>query len=304
MASVTGVSVPLNNFSAQCYPQQESERRVIQGEAVVGLAGYTLKRAEFFLHPKYSALLTGIQMIRAKEEGYLKGFSVFMGTLFVAASPAWGIVRVVGGGVPTLAGLAGTALVGTAYVIQELVLKIKSAVHQTPPEEIREHLTKLFVTRMHLILQKLDDQGRTFFKDNPDQLISIALISVTFLSRNVEGDQIRVGDELLGFNKIKKMDNERKQYFTEVCAIKNLIRDMHLGPDDEHAWQWLLTQTTKLTPEELETVALQVDDLEEGWTAVPKSEKLEVELMSRVICLSKKITEDPVFQRLWHQSLN
>ena len=137
--SLTGISTPTTNPHAKAAPARAVSGQVISPELIKATASFTKRHGEFFSHPKYSLFVNGIRMLGEKDGGYFKGLSTFLGGLCILASPGWGVVRVVGGGVPAAVGAAATGVAATAFGIQELIRSIPH-LRQASPKELRQHL--------------------------------------------------------------------------------------------------------------------------------------------------------------------
>ena len=66
------------------------------------------------------------------------------------------------------------------------------------------------------------------------------LLTVVFLSRNLEGDQIEDGDGIIQKSEVDKMDAKAQDYFKRVGLMKTNLRDLKLSPDENLAFSTLI----------------------------------------------------------------
>lgn len=234
--------------------------------------------------------------------------------LFVLAAPTIGTYLVVRSLPRAVVGGLGTAALAPLYTIEWLGHQVKNLTKSLQSSESQrkeqlEHLMGQFVNRMKERMFKGTPQEAIFFKQHPDLLINVSVVSVAFMSRR-EPIGLKVGNGLLTMEQIGGQDVNRKQYIQDVIAIKEAISQLPLSDDEDEAWNQLKEMSNcKLDTSNFPT--------EEGWEMVP-DQKEYIQLAERqnptinphiihilVIgyLLARDITHDPVFQRLWEKSL-
>jgi hypothetical protein len=279
-----GYYVSFNEVTVPQLLAMQSHARVLPAAGpllTVASANLTVRSAQFLFSPKYSLLVIGIKEI-ANDHGYLKGLGSAIGTLMILASPTWAAIRLAVGVPGMIIGAAGTVISSLVWGTQSAVQKIQNP---SEADTKRKELTELFVRRMHTILNDMPYNKIHYFKEHVDQLITIAFITVGFLSRKDEGKRLLVGGQLLRQSDVNNQDEIQKGYFDSVYEIKQAIRSLRLSDDDEHAWHYLLNliENPPEDANERETVELLTGY---AWT------------------LAEAVTEDTVFQETWKASLN
>jgi hypothetical protein len=203
--------------------------------SVADAANFTYRAGEFLLSPKYSLLINGIKLIAGdKNQGYLSGFGTFIGALMITSSPVWGVVRLAVGVPGVVVGAIGTAVSGILYAIGLGVPTPSRADTQ------REALTRQFVARMQDVMKGMSYPQAHYFREHPNQLISIAFITVAFLSRKEGDNRLKAGGQTLRWEDISEQDATRKAYFEGISYMKMAIQSLGLGDDDDEAWAKLL----------------------------------------------------------------
>lgn len=121
-----------------------------------------------------------------------------------------------------------------------------------------------------------------YFREHVDQLISIAFITVAFLSRKESDKRLRAGDRTLRWEDISEQDATRKTYFERLCEIKTAIQSLGLGDDDELAWTKLL-----------------------GFIQTPLEGSVDrdtIEIITGIsVGMSEVLVEDDVFVKVWEE---
>lgn len=281
-------------------PTKNENNQLVTAPALNGCASFTSESAQFLASPKYSLFIQGIKAINSKSSGgYLSGLEQCMGALMIMASPIWGLLRV-GIGLPcTILGAVATTVTGGAVGVEWSGRKVTQGAQQIlgPSEKsnLREKLTEKFVRRMHETLKNMDYNEAHFFKQHPEQLVSIAGICVAFLSRKEEGKCLKAGDKIVSKEDIANQGETCKGYFNDLCEIKYAIQCLRLGLDDSHAWDYLMNALENLDLEDSEEKELS------------KSERNEIEtlklLMERACHFSEYVTDDAIFAKVWKKSL-
>lgn len=159
--------------------------------------------------------------------GIVWGFEI----LFKAAAPAFGVVLVAKGAPGATVGVCKTAIVGAAHVGERVVSAVVQKYIQirgTIPEEQRRHLTRLFIERMHKSLEPLDRNDKESFRSNPKQLINVSALAVAFLSRDLMGSQLKVGDSVLTENQVARFSLYHQQCFQDICKVKQTMQGVLL----------------------------------------------------------------------------
>jgi hypothetical protein len=202
----------------------------------------------------------GLKGICSKRSGgYLSGFEQGMGWLFLMASPIHGLFRY-GVGIPVALGSAvATAATGAAYAFEAAGRAVEDKLC-SPSEatQLREHLAEKFAERMKTVFESLSFKERHEKEKNLPSVVGMAIISVAFLSRNQKGMRIKAGDEMLTMENINDMNSICKEYFKDICAIKDAISELCPSPHDDHAWKILMEdiQGMKMDSTRNETLAI------------------------------------------------
>jgi len=252
-------------------------------------ACFTADVANVLFSPKYSLFLQGIEMIaRPSSGGYLSGMDQACGALMLAASPVYGVCRLVFG----LSGIAvgslatvGSAAAAPAEWAGRTVQKLIS-----PSEAVlqREELTKNFVVRMVETTKALPRDQTIFFQENPEELIRISAMMVAFLSRGEEGVKLKVGDKLLSHVDLTGQDELRQSYFQSIYEMKQAIRSLYLDRyDDRQAWSDFKS-------------LLQRVHSQEGGPTEDQKQAIAV-LIAHAHQLSSTLSNDEVFSRTWNE---
>lgn len=275
-----------------------SNNSLVTLEAFKGSASFTAESAKFLADPRYSLLIQGISLVCSKPSGgYMSGLEQMMGGLMIMASPAWAVIRI-GLGLPlTLVGAAATAITGGAVAAEwggrKVVKGALQAVEPSEKEKLREKLTENFVKRMHLTMAEMDYNEKVFFKDHPEQLISLAAIYVAFLSRNEEENSIKSAEKVIKIDDLPKEDENSLKYFKQLCEMKNAIKSLNFGRDSTHSWNLLLDSLKNID-----------EPLEEGASRHSINEKETLKLLVEMACtLGDAVNEDELFKKIWEESI-
>jgi len=183
-----------------------------------------------------------------------------------------------------LAGGLATAGTGAAHEIEKLFGKF---VNPSPAERDRIIHTKHFVDRMETLLLNPDytEEQKEKLEKNPEALVSLALLTIAFLSRSLNGEEIQAGDDVIKKSDVAKMDEHAQDYFARECRIKSNLQGLNLSPDNDHAWEYLL-QSMK--------------NFNDKRGSLLQHEQANIEAMCKE-CeeLSSQIVQDKIFQTIW-----
>lgn len=234
----------------------------------------------------------GLKLFCEKEGGgdYCRGLSNGFGFLMMMASPSGLFFSALA--VPlTVAGAAATAVTGAVGIPAEWAGRKIKLLGGASADEQREHLTRKFVKRMEKALESFNHEERAFFKSHPAVLAAIALTNVAFLSRDLEGRQLRVGDNTLSEAQIAGQDAQRQTYFNTVCEMKEDIRHLHLAPHNADAWKILQEEVNKASQAQVGQPTV--------YERAYRTSLLH--LVEQAYNLGVQVTTDPVFVKLWNE---
>jgi hypothetical protein len=298
-------------------------RQTLTGQPLRACAAYTAEHAK---------------MVAGAFELFQYSLSVFNGTRqrpsdwvgmmaegFVAlAAPTLGVIGLVRGLPRTVAGAAGVVVLGTANVVERCGYAVSDQFKHRASAPIameqRRYLTNQFINRMLETLPTFDDHEAAYFKTEPKQLINLAAMIVAFLSRGLEGDNLKVGLRMLSEGSLKAQDNYRKSYFFDLCEAKKALQNLSLSPDDDHAWVTLshLIANFKLDTSELEKES-------DGWNKIIGPQDYvclaraqnasqtvltpgQIDNLALIYfylsCFSEKVAGDKVFKEMWAARVN
>ncbi len=247
-------------------------------KAFAGSANFTKKLAVFEATP---FLLMGLSSLAITSSHDIAQVARGMGGLMVAASPFILVLKCLA--LPVLAGSSiATAATGIAYGTEKLVNKVKE-----PSEADKQRIehTRHFVLRMKDFIAKSPDEQRSQAEQNPGSVISLSLFTVVFLSRKLDGDQIKDGDAIIKQADVANMDAHAREYFSRVCKLKSYLTDLKLSPDDSHAWTYL---------------SHSIKNFYEHPEALQEFEKATLEKMIKECdALTALIVQDEIFQAAW-----
>jgi len=264
------------------YYQPEKKQVSATGKALADCAKFTVEAAELF-SPKHSFLLHGIEAMGSR--GDFSHIDHGIGFLMILSSPAILGLKCLLGIPALLGGAISTAVIAPIHASEKLVNAVAGPSEATVKR--KEH-TEQFVARMKEILKSFKTVERIELEKHPERLISLALLTVAFLSRTLHGDQLKAVHEIISPDDVIKMDDQAKEYFSKVCLMKSCLQDLNLSPDDGHAWQ-ILTQYIK--------------DLYSETNQLQNSEKNALKLLDDLSNdLSQKISKDEIFKAAWQKS--
>jgi hypothetical protein len=278
------------NFPTQEVPLVEIASREVFYEC----AETTAKSVQLLVDPRFSLFIQGVKMM-AKDDrgGFLSGFENGIGFLLVLASPVAGILKIGILAPIAVISAAATGVAGIATGVEWTGRKIKRKIDKSnvpsPAETARKHTTEQFVTKLHEILKRMPYAQSHFYKENPAQLISLGLISVAFLSRNLDTEGLKVGHHILTKEMVNGQDANGSYYFKTVCEMKDALRSLNLSLYDEQAWDQLMQSIENLG----KTPLVNTQDTEDALTL----------FMQYTLDLSKKVHEDIYFKKAWENSL-
>ncbi len=258
----------------------------ITGPALRSCAQFTADAAKATFSPKYSLFVQGLKtFFTARSGGYFGGsMDKGIGMIMLMAAPLYETIRF-GAGIPTtIIGATSTAVVSSTYATECIGRKLIGPSAATIQ---RKDLTEKFIERLHNMLNDLDVVDKRHFKENPDQLVAMAAISIAFLSRG-EGKKhvLKVGHNRLREADLEKQDDIRKSYFSDICEIKDAIIDMQLGFHDDHAWNYLITSLKNFSETKKES----------------KEDEIVGLILEYAYKFSDKVLKDDVFKELWQKS--
>lgn len=129
----------------------------------------------------------------------------------------------------------------------EEVLGKKSTAIET--EEVntfveRNKLTITFISKMRELFScsSLSPKARQIFLHHPRSLIALVSIAMAFHSRSLQGSLLLCsGKKVLGHDLLQQAEDGCAERFEYLCAMKDSIQRLNLGPDDLHAWETLIS---------------------------------------------------------------
>lgn len=293
--SLTSIPTP-GAIKAISEPVSPPAPRLIPSGAIEDCAKFTSESFQIAFSPRFSAFLHGINMLsHPKSGGMFSGLDHAIGGLMVMASPAWlairlsvGIPGLVIGSISTVAAAIGT---GVESVGRNISGKVKQMNAPSDAEIQQRQIIEAFVQRMHETLKNYSFMEQRFCKENPAQLIGVCLMIVAFRARKLEGKSLYVQEKIVKEEQFQDQDGIRKKYFKDLCELKDAIASLHLSPDDEYAWLYLV--------EALKEVAT-----EEALNQAPSDEAETLRfVMEKANGLGVSIADDPIFKEIWQKSI-
>jgi hypothetical protein len=251
------------------------------GKAFKDTANFTKKLALFEVCP---FLLGGILFASGTPKNDIGQLFKGIGGMMIVASPLILLLKCLA--LPVLAGsAAATAATGIAYGVDKLSTKLSEP---SEAEKQRIEHTQHFVQRMKDFLNNYTPEQRADVEKNPGSLISLSLLTVVFLSRRLDGDQIKDGDSVIQKSDVAKMDAHAQDYFDKVCKMKSYLKDLSLSPEDGLAWEYL-TQS--------------IQNFYNKKDSLQPSEQATLETMIKECdALSSLIIQDDIFQTAWKKA--
>lgn len=256
----------------------EAPHAATTGKIFKDVASFTATLGSFEATP---FLLGGIILSLGRGQNDIAQVVRGMGGVMVVASPLIAIAKIVA--LPVLAGSAvATAVTGAVHGVDLLIDKIKEP---TLAKRQRIEHTQHFVQRMRDNLQALTEEEKMAVEKIPGTLIATSLLSVAFLSRKLEGKQLKDGSSIIQSSEVESMDSHAQEFFARVCKLKEALRELNLSPEDNHAWEYLSKgihdfhfDKSKLSAFEQETLKKLIEECDD---------------------LSKTIAEDEIFLTEW-----
>jgi hypothetical protein len=287
---------------------QVSERpiQIVSEKPLIDCAKYTGKHVEGLIGAfKLFAPIPRYQGNNMAAAGIAAGFTA----LFVLVRPLL-FTLIVGIELPqAAAGTVGTVAIGSGFTIGWLIQTAINSVRSLIPNpgKLREHLTQQFINRMKAMVAELPPEKRDYFLQNPEQLINIAVLCVAFLSR-YEEEGLKVGErDVLKLEHLNRFDETRKQYFRDVCGIKESIRGLNLNfLDEPTAWGRLMEMFSQcqfaphvITEDGWEVISSKKDFYKQAQEQAPHVNQNVIKILVETFDLSGRVANDEVFRRLW-----
>lgn len=253
---------------------------------------------------KYLAFYQGIALICTCDDYPNSRLSQGIGGIFMIASPIWLIAAISAATQDTInpkyksSGKNDSPIdqyQSRIYISDRIRELIKdSSGLPWDPDEIkrikRQTITDEYVKRLHGALTLFDEKQSDFFKNNPEELIRLGLISTAFSSVDSNNNKlIIVGNKQINFN---NQNPEYYAYFQHACELRKCIQNLLRSLDKNHAWSTLMDDITQF----LEDPKNKTQE-----NHVKGELVMLLKIMSR---LSLSIVSDEIFKKAWEKSLN
>lgn len=259
-------------------------------EAMTQCAGFTKQAAVAAFSPKYSMFFNGIRMMCEKDSGGMfSGLGHAMGFVCLLASPLWGLFRKSIGGGAMVGGAVATVFTAIAAGGEWVKNNIGHVFSPSSAAAQKNKWTRNFVHILMDFTNKLTYNQKEFFKNHPSELVNIQIIAVAFLSRDIEGNRLKVGNEILTLDQLEVENQDLRDCFSAVCDIKDAVKSLRLSPNDNHGWVNLMQFIEKLSTAQIEPSSANERNREETLKLI----------LEKSCALSEKITMNLAFQGEW-----